>query len=61
MYAAGAIAIGMPGCPDLAFCTPSIERQRMVLTHNSSNSDKPGWLVVAPEFISFTAFPFKTL
>src|SRR5215469_2116931 len=30
-YATGAIAIGVPGCPELAACTPSIERVRIVL------------------------------
>src|SRR5215470_12874918 len=30
-YATGAKAIGVPGCPELAACTPSMESVRMVL------------------------------
>src|ERR1700740_692568 len=30
-YATGAIAIGVPGCPELAACTASMERVRIVL------------------------------
>src|SRR5215467_7823300 len=30
-YATGAKAMGVPGCPELAACTPSIESVRMVL------------------------------
>src|SRR5438876_537770 len=33
----GAIAIGVPGWPELAFWTASIDRVRMVLMHNQSS------------------------
>src|SRR5215813_14311797 len=36
VYTSGASAIGVPGCPDLACCTASIERVRMVLMHSWS-------------------------
>src|SRR5262247_3045342 len=32
----GAIAIAVPGCPELAFCTPSIANVRMVFMHSPS-------------------------
>src|SRR5215212_8445164 len=32
--------MGVPGCPELAFCTASIERVRMVLTHSSSSVER---------------------
>jgi hypothetical protein len=32
----GAIAMAVPGCPELAFCTPSIANVRMVLMHSPS-------------------------
>src|ERR1700758_3409310 len=35
-YATGAIAIGVPGWPELAACTASIERVRIVLMHFNS-------------------------
>jgi len=31
--------MGVPGCPESAFCTASIESVRMVLMHNSSIDD----------------------
>src|SRR2546429_4074541 len=34
VYTSGASAIGVPGCPDFACCTASIERVRMVLIAN---------------------------
>ncbi len=36
--ATGAIAIGVPGCPELAAWTPSIDRVRIVLMHAESRS-----------------------
>ena len=33
-YATGASAIGVPGCPEFASCTASIDKVRMVSTHN---------------------------
>ena len=42
LIAAGAIPIGIPGCPLLAFSTASIARKRIVLTHSSSSWDRPG-------------------
>jgi hypothetical protein len=38
-YASGARAIGVPGCPESAFCTASIESVRIVLMHSSSSDD----------------------
>src|SRR5205807_6768971 len=38
-YATGAMAMGVPGCPELAACTASMARQRMVLTANCSIAD----------------------
>src|SRR5262245_30959792 len=37
-YAIGAAPIGAPGCPELAFWTPSIESVRMVSTESRSRS-----------------------
>ncbi len=37
-YASGASAIGVPGCPEFAFCTASIASVRIVSIHNWSNS-----------------------
>ena len=37
MYASGASAIGVPGWPEFAFCTASIESVRIVSTHSSSS------------------------
>src|SRR5215472_6826495 len=37
VYTNGASAMGVPGCPDLACCTASIESVRMVLIANWSN------------------------
>jgi hypothetical protein len=34
----GASAIGVPGWPEFAFSTPSIDRVRMVLTQSSSRA-----------------------
>src|SRR5271170_4763409 len=31
VYATGAIAMGVPGCPEFAACTPSMDKVRMVL------------------------------
>ena len=42
-YATGASAIGVPGCPEFAFCTPSIDSVRIVSTHSSSSV----WVSVA--------------
>src|SRR5258705_695307 len=41
MYAAGASAIGVPGCPDCAFSTASIARARieLMLRHATSGDD----------------------
>src|SRR5215471_20529301 len=36
VYTNGASAIGVPGCPDLACCTASMESVRIVLMHSSS-------------------------
>src|SRR5713101_9709421 len=36
-YATGAIAIGVPGWPELACCTASMERVRMVLIQSVSS------------------------
>ena len=36
-YATGASAIGVPGWPELAFCTPSIASVRIVSTHSLSS------------------------
>src|SRR5689334_16096822 len=36
--AAGASAIGVPGCPEFAFCTASIANPRMTLTPRCSSS-----------------------
>src|ERR1700761_7529135 len=33
VYATGAIAIGVPGCPELAACTASMASVRIVLMH----------------------------
>src|SRR3989442_4295715 len=38
VYTSGASAIGVPGCPDLARSTASIESVRIVLTDNWSSS-----------------------
>src|SRR5262244_807362 len=38
VYTSGASAMGVPGCPDLACCTASIESVRMVLIQSWSNS-----------------------
>src|SRR6516165_1855794 len=38
VYTSGARAIGVPGWPDLAAWTASMDNVRMVLTHNSSGS-----------------------
>src|SRR5215469_15136741 len=38
VYTNGASAIGVPGCPDLACCTASIERVRIVFIDSLSNS-----------------------
>ena len=46
-YAAGAIPIGMPGWPELAFCTASTDRNRIVWTQSSSSSDRPGFFTVS--------------
>ena len=32
----GAIAMGVPGCPEFAFWTPSIDNVRMVFMHSPS-------------------------
>src|SRR5579872_2241279 len=40
-YASGASAIGVPGCPEFACCTASMDSVRTVLMHNSSRSDPP--------------------
>src|SRR5215831_10999913 len=37
-YATGASAIGVPGCPELAACTASMDRVRMVLMQRRSRS-----------------------
>src|SRR5690349_16042865 len=37
-YATGASAIGVPGCPELAACTASIDSVRIVLMHVVSRS-----------------------
>src|SRR5215813_15426230 len=42
VYNKGASAMGVPGCPDLACCTASMERVRMVLMHS--------WSTVTPAF-----------
>ena len=34
VYTSGASAIGVPGCPDFACCTASMESVRMVFTHS---------------------------
>src|SRR5436189_6458302 len=36
VYATGASAIGVPGCPEFAACTASMDKVRMVLIVNSS-------------------------
>ena len=36
MYAIVAAPIGIPGCPEFAFCTASIDNIRIVLMHNWS-------------------------
>src|SRR6267378_5634922 len=36
VYTSGASAIGVPGCPDLACCTASMESVRIVLMHSWS-------------------------
>ena len=36
MYAIGAAPSGIPGCPEFAFWTASIESVRIVLMHRSS-------------------------
>jgi hypothetical protein len=38
VYATGAIAIGVPGCPEFAACTASIASARMALTESWSRS-----------------------
>src|SRR5271166_3728920 len=38
VYTSGASAMGVPGCPELAACTASIESVRMVLMHVRSRS-----------------------
>ena len=43
IYAAGAIPIGIPGCPDFAFWTASIDRQRIVFMQSSSRALRLGW------------------
>ena len=44
MYAIVAAPIGIPGCPEFAFCTASIESVRIVLMHSSSTTSdtRPG-------------------
>src|SRR5215467_2975636 len=38
VYTSGASAMGVPGCPDFACCTASIESVRMVLIHSWSSA-----------------------
>src|SRR4249920_1786242 len=40
-WARGASAIGVPGCPELAFCTASMARARMTLMPAGSTSPRP--------------------
>src|SRR5438132_10578450 len=44
-YATGAIAIGVPGCPEFACCTASIASVRMVFTQSVSSEVS---VIVAP-------------
>src|SRR5687768_3893141 len=46
-YAIGASAMGVPGWPDSAFCTASIDSVRMVLMHSSSSDDATAVALVA--------------
>src|SRR5699024_12201062 len=48
VYAMGAAPIGIPGCPELAFSTPSIDSMRMVFTASCSMD----WLVLGISLMS---------
>src|SRR5262245_45986958 len=48
VYTSGANAIGVPGCPDFACCTASIDRVRMVLIDSWSSSSL---VIASPSFV----------
>src|SRR5262249_54532501 len=48
VYTSGASAIGVPGCPDFACCTASIDRVRIVLIDSWSSSSL---VIVSPSFL----------
>src|SRR5437762_14174448 len=50
-YAMGACPIGAPGWPELAFCTASIDRQRIVLMQSKSRSEAVGTNVISYEIL----------
>jgi len=57
----GAAPIGIPGCPELAFSTPSAESILMVLTHNSSNFDVISCLSSFQFYLEFDSLPLTRL
>src|SRR6266481_4417472 len=48
VYTSGASAIGVPGCPDFACCTASIDRVRIVLIDSWSSCSL---VIVSPSFL----------
>src|SRR5437763_9583299 len=48
VYTSGASAIGVPGCPDFACCTASIERVRIVLIDSWSSCS---FVIASPSFV----------
>src|SRR5437773_12287757 len=48
VYTSGASAIGVPGCPDFACCTSSIDRVRIVLIDSWSSCSL---VIVSPSFL----------
>src|SRR5467141_2985525 len=48
VYTSGASAIGVPGCPDFACCTASIDRVRIVLIDSWSSCSL---VIVSPSLV----------
>src|SRR5262249_14172001 len=48
VYTSGASAIGVPGCPDFACCTASIDKVRIVLIESWSSS---AFVIVSSSFL----------